>query len=755
MKKYLLKFMLFTFIVILGACGGGAGSPSDLNNSNSNITLTARLLDPVHEAQDTSTLPIIQIKFSAPAASVNHQSVTLHKNNVNGAIVEIDSITQSDNNIYTFAPKSLLDANTAYYIVLSNAIAGVDGNVFGGSVFKFTTGKLSTPEVNLLSPANGATKVTTSPSIQVKFSTSVNNVNNTTITLHQGSPDGNLVAISSIIQGDNNIYTFSAVANLREATKYYVVISHDVVDNNGNHLTPESFSFTTDSNNVEPVNPVNPVNPISGPTVLMISPSDNNDNVSLNPNIELKFSKAVKNVNTENIILQKCIDTICNNVSDKIEIGTITAGDGNSYTFSPVTELKEATNYNVTVSNGVMDDSENALTTTKFHFTTGKYSAPTVTMINPGNNADRISLKSSIEIKFSEAVNNVDSSTIKLSRLNKSGQESDVVIKNISLNTDNTYLIKPESDFINQATYKLTLSNKITDKSGNALDVREQPFTFTTASIVYVIGENSNTAIVSSCVVSADNELINCTSRNLGKTPYQNGSIVINNSQTAAYITLHLTLRQKTAKIVSVCQVNSDGSLSSSCIDQSLPDTFQLPGNSAINPSDSFLYILGDSEILKCSINQSNYTINTCTTALNSGGIAIAFNKDGKSAYISTNSNINQCAVDTSGDLINCVNKLIVDKVRAINYTKDQSKVYLTKENGQILLAEVNNYILPADLSASLSGMAINNGYSIAYITNTQANNVQKCAIDPETELFSCKPSGGTFNLPTSIAMRI
>jgi hypothetical protein len=99
-----------------------------------------------------------------------------------------------------------------------------------------------------------------------------------------------------------------------------------------------------------------------------------------------------------------------------------------------------------------------------------------------------------------------------------------------------------------------------------------------------------------------------------------------------------------------------------------------------------------------------------------------------------------------------------VDKVRAINYTKDQSKVYLTKENGQILLAEANNfhnYILPADLRASLSGMAINNGYSVAYITNTQANNVQKCAIDPETELFSCKPSGGTFNLPTSIAMRI
>ena len=754
MKKYLLKFMLFTFIVILGACGGGAGSPSDSNNSNSNTALTASLLDPVHEAQDTSTTPVIQIKFSAPAANVNHQSVTLHKNNVNGAIVEIDSVTQSDNNIYTFAPKSLLDANTTYYIVLSNAIAGVDGNVFGGSIFKFTTGKLSTPEVNLLSPANGATKVTTSPSIQVKFSTSVNNVNNTTITLHQGSPDGNLVAISSIIQGDNNIYTFSPVANLREATKYYVVISHDIVDNNGNHLIPENFSFTTDSNNVEPVNPVNPVNPISGPTVLMISPSDNNDNVSLNPNIELKFSKTVKNVNTENIILQKCIDTICNNVSDKIEIGTITAGDGNTYTFSPVTELKEATNYNVTVSNGVTDDSGNVLTTTKFHFITGKYSAPTVTMINPGNNADRISLKSSIEIKFSEAVKNVDSSTIKLSRLNKSGQESDVVIKNISLNADNTYLIKPESDFINQATYKLTLSNKITDKSGNALDVGEQTFTFTTASIVYVMGEDFSTAVVSSCVVSADNELINCTSKSLGRTPYLNGSIVINNSQTTAYITLY----QSAAKKVSACQINSDGSLKSNCIDQSLPDTFHLPINSAINPSDTILYVLDDSEILKCSINQSNYIINTCTTALNTGGIAIAFNKDGKSAYISTNSNINQCAVDNSGNLINCVSKLIVDKVRAINYAKDQSSVYLTKENGQILLADVNNfhnYILPADLHASLTGMAINNGYSIAYITNTQANNVQKCAIDPETELFSCKPSGGTFNLPTSIAMRI
>jgi hypothetical protein len=754
MKKYLLKFILLTFIVVLSACGGGAGNSSDSNNSNSNTALTASLLDPVHEAQDTSTIPVIQIKFSAPAANVNHQSVTLHKNNVNGAVVEIDSVTQSDNNIYTFAPKSLLDANTTYYIVLSNAIAGVDGNVFGGSVFKFTTGKLSTPEVNLLSPANGATKVTTSPSIQVKFSTSVNNVNNTTITLHQGSPDGNLVAISSIIQGDNNIYTFSPVANLREATKYYVVISHDIVDNNGNHLSPENFSFTTDSNNVEPVNPVNPVNPISGPTVQMISPSDNNDNVSLNPNIELKFSKAVKNVNTGNIILQKCTDTICNNVSDKIEIGAITAGDGNTYTFSPVTELKEATNYNVTVSNGVTDDSGNTLTTTKFHFTTGKYSAPTVTMINPGNNADRISLKSSIEIKFSEAVQNVDNSTIKLSRLNKSGQESDVIIKNISLNADNTYLIKPESDFINQATYKLTLSNKITDKSGNALDVREQPFTFTTASIVYVIGENSNTAIVSSCVVSADNELTNCTSRNLGKTPYQNGSIAINHSQTAAYITLH----QNTAKIVSVCQINSDGSLSSSCIDQSLPDTFRLPSNSSINPDDSFLYILGDSEILKCSINQSNYTINTCTTALNTGGTAITFNKDGKSAYISTNSNINQCAVDTSGDLINCVSKLVVGNVRAINYTKDQSSVYLTKENGQILLAEVNNFnnnMLAANLGASLFGMAINNDYSIAYITNTQANNVQKCAIDPETELFSCKQSGSTFNSPTSIAMRI
>lgn len=104
---------------------------------------------------------------------------------------------------------------------------------------------LSPLTVSILNPTNGATGTSINPTIKLKFSEPVQNVNTSNITLHVGSAGGATVATSAISATSNNQYQLTASANLTPVTQYYVDIANGVTDVNGSAITPINFNFTT------------------------------------------------------------------------------------------------------------------------------------------------------------------------------------------------------------------------------------------------------------------------------------------------------------------------------------------------------------------------------------------------------------------------------------------------------------------------------------------------------------------------------
>ena len=129
------------------------------------------------------------------------------------------------------------------------------------------------------------------------------------------------------------------------------------------------------------------VYPILLPTVTMLSPTDNAINVSRDPNIQLQFSETmnVATIINANIMLQTIAGV-------NVPISAIASGDNNQFTFSPTNALTENTQYQVIITTGVTDIRGNSLATNQaFSFTTGAVIVPTVTMLNPADNAINVS----------------------------------------------------------------------------------------------------------------------------------------------------------------------------------------------------------------------------------------------------------------------------------------------------------------------------------------------------------------------------
>jgi len=208
---------------------------------------SAAILSPNNGASDISRTPSIQVQFSEAVTDVNSTTITLHTGSPSGTIVALGGITEGDNNTYTFSPSSPLSENTKYYVVLSNGIKDSGGNELTQTEFNFTTGDFTAPSVAILSPNNGASDISRTPSITIQFSEAVTNVNTTTVTLHAESATGTPVALGNIIESANNTYTFSPSASLAANTVYYIVLSNVIKDNANNHLSETDFSFTTET----------------------------------------------------------------------------------------------------------------------------------------------------------------------------------------------------------------------------------------------------------------------------------------------------------------------------------------------------------------------------------------------------------------------------------------------------------------------------------------------------------------------------
>jgi subtilisin family serine protease len=138
-------------------------------------------------------------------------------------------------------------------------------------------------------------------------------------------------------------------------------------------------------------------------------------------------------------------------------------------TLTPATRLWSNRKYVVSVGAGITDIAGNPLPPTTFAFTTGDYIRPIVTWVSPGPGSTGNWLSVSPRLGFSEGVDNVSATTIKLRNL-VSGRLIEVRVSydrsTHSVTIDPTRLLRKNT------WYQIKVRSLIEDLSGNSTETR-------------------------------------------------------------------------------------------------------------------------------------------------------------------------------------------------------------------------------------------------------------------------------------------
>lgn len=535
------------------------------------------------------------------------------------------------------------------------------------------------PRVELKSPIDNSIDNSTQPVIKLGFNKHVNNVSANTISLHEGSSTGPTIPLSNITTSEND-FVFNPLVKLNDSTKYVVVVADGITDDS-NYKTPAtSFSFTTGD--------------FTAPTVAELYPENGSTDIPVKPMIKLNFSELVKNVNTTNVTLHQDSPT-----GALIPISDITQDVNNVYMFTPAAALKEITKYYVVVNGNITDLHNNNLVATQFSFTTGDFTAPSVAILSPSDNATGVLTTASVQIKFSEPVSNVSKNTVVIRAGSITGTA--IAIESVTAQADNVYAFTPVAGALDTDTkYYVTFNDGITDKSGNALTktqfafttVKPAPQNITFSPIVGVkVGGSFDLVINTNWAESVEVTLpsgmtapgaqskFTCTANLSCKTTIT----VAANATAGNYLIQAVGLKSAfkyvgtvpvtsvtsylasvaNTKKVEICQLNSAGVTGCTITDLSSVLGAGLYG-AAVSPMGN-LYLLTTNSltnpgagVYKCTI--SNMKVTGCVQQSATGNAGItggAFSIDGKYFYYNdmSKSTVNMCKVASNGDLTSCV----------------------------------------------------------------------------------------------------
>lgn len=249
--KNILSYL--TLFIALVSCTGKNNVSEEMKPDPKHFTVTMEA--PIPNTQDVSLTPEIKLHFSRVIAidsididnPATLNNVILRDNS--HKIIEITKLIDlGTNSDFIFSPKQPLSANSKYFVFVSDRIQDITKTMTTNPVsFSFTTKTISIPEVDIIKPRNRQLEVSTTPEIELIFSTQMNPDTikaNGNITLKD--ENNNIVAINDIIDADNNKFLFSPKAVLDAGKNYSVAINKNVTDVYGNHLNQDVvFTFTT------------------------------------------------------------------------------------------------------------------------------------------------------------------------------------------------------------------------------------------------------------------------------------------------------------------------------------------------------------------------------------------------------------------------------------------------------------------------------------------------------------------------------
>ena len=421
---------------------------------------------------------IITATFSLPMNQFSLNSTTFTVKQ--GATAVAGSVSYSGTTA-SFTPTIALASNTIYTVTVTTGAMSAPGiSLASNYVWTFTTGSLVAPAVISINPANNAIGVALNTTVAATFSVPMNpsSLNSTTFTVKQGA-----TAITGSVSYSGTTATFTPTIALASNTIYTATITTGATNVPGTPMANNYVSIFTTLNTTPP-------------TVNTVSPENNATGVALNSTVSATFSLPMNSstLTSTTFTIKQGATTIT---------GSITYS-GSTATFTPTSAFASNTIYTATITTGATDVSGIPFANNfVWTFTTLNTTPPTVTSVNPANNATGVALNSTVSATFSLPMN---SSTLTSTTFTiKQGATS--VTGSYSY-SGSTATFTPSIAFANNTIYTATITTGAIDASGISL-ANNYVWTFTTVSlppptVISTIPINNATGVALNSIISAN-----------------------------------------------------------------------------------------------------------------------------------------------------------------------------------------------------------------------------------------------------------
>ncbi|HSZ60871.1 MAG TPA: Ig-like domain-containing protein [Terriglobales bacterium] len=316
-----------------------------------------------------------QMSNSVDPTSISNSSITVTP--ASGTAISGTVSLAADGVTLVFTPAAALTASKVYNVSVGG-FADIDGNSATTFTSSFTTGTTSYGSgsftISSTSPANGATGVSVTSPVTFNMSNLIDaaSVNPNTVYVYVNSAN-EVVSGSYSVSGA--AVTFTPLTQYPANTLMEMTVCN-LLDEAGNTVCQNGGSFTTASTVDH-----------TAPTVT-ISPANGAQNVGLNTQIVLTFSKSINasTITTNTLALFNGDTALSYNYTVSRDNRTVLVNYNGA-------TLPSGATITIELTNGIQDLSGNALanTTSQFTLTTElSSSAPQVVAMRPGNGATNV-----------------------------------------------------------------------------------------------------------------------------------------------------------------------------------------------------------------------------------------------------------------------------------------------------------------------------------------------------------------------------
>ncbi len=376
----------------------------------------------------------------------------------------------------TFTPTAVLATNTAFTATITTGAKDLTGTPLATNfVWTFTTGLQ--PTVTSTNPASGATNVPLNQKVTATFSapmtaSTIIAPGTFTVAIAGG---GAAVPGTVTYNSASNSAIFTPTAALTASTLYTATVTTAAESAQGSALAANYvWNFTTgvDTN-------------AGAPLVTSTDPANAAINVPLNQRVAATFSTSMDPAT----ISAAGTFTVAVAGGGPAVPGTVSYA-GRTAVFVPTTTLAASTLYTATITTAAKDLTGVAMTANYvWNFTTGLTAnlvAPTITLTNPASAAVNVPIDMTVNATFSTAMDptTITNATFTLAVAGIGGAPVEGTVAYDSASQIATFT--PSTTLAGNTQYTATISNLVTDLSGNALGngSTPNPWSFTTSAVV-------------------------------------------------------------------------------------------------------------------------------------------------------------------------------------------------------------------------------------------------------------------------------